>query len=117
MYRWFLHDSIRFRKSIRWTIEHGHANNFANDYSSVAWWYQSEPHAPFPTLPSRADLLPPFGEGYAAAREAVFAAMRAARSRTSSEPGAMFRAAAASEGFYRGDFTGVLERLRSEGLA
>jgi hypothetical protein len=56
MYRWFVHDPIRFRKSIRWTIEHGHANNFENDYSSVAYWYQTEPHAPFPSLPE--DRMP-----------------------------------------------------------
>ena len=53
MYRFFVHDPIRFRKSIRVTIEHGHANDLANDYSSVAYWYQAEPHAPFPALPSR----------------------------------------------------------------
>jgi len=57
MYRWFVHDPVRFRRSIRWTIEHGHANNFENDYSSVAYWYQTEPHKPFPVLP--ADRLPP----------------------------------------------------------
>jgi hypothetical protein len=51
MYRWFVHEPIRFQKSLRWTIEHGHANNFENDYSSVAYWYQTEPHQPFPPLP------------------------------------------------------------------
>jgi hypothetical protein len=51
MYRWFVHDPIRFQKSIRWTIEHGHANNFENDYSSVAYWYQTEPHKAFPPIP------------------------------------------------------------------
>jgi len=56
MYRWFVHEPIRFRKSIRWTIEHGHANNFENDYSSVAYWYQTEPHQPFPPLPE--DRMP-----------------------------------------------------------
>jgi hypothetical protein len=59
MYRWFVHDPIRFRRSLRWTIEHGHANNFENDYSSVAYWYQTEPHKAFPALP--ADRLPPGG--------------------------------------------------------
>ena len=34
------------------TIEHGHANNFGNDYSSTAFWYQAEPHKPFGTLPA-----------------------------------------------------------------
>ena len=42
---------MRFGKSIRVTIEHGHANNFANDYSSTVFWYQLDPHAPFGALP------------------------------------------------------------------
>jgi len=58
MYRFFVHDPIRFAKSVRVTIEHGHANDLPNDYSSVAYWYQREPHAPFPPLPSRAGRAP-----------------------------------------------------------
>jgi len=58
MYRSFVRDPIRFRESIRVTLEHGHANDMANDYSSVAYWYQREPHAPFPPLPSRAERQP-----------------------------------------------------------
>ncbi len=58
MYRLFVRDPIRFQKSIRVTIEHGHANDMANDYSSVAYWYQTEPHAPFPPLPSSAERRP-----------------------------------------------------------
>ncbi|MFX1450828.1 MAG: glycoside hydrolase family 172 protein [Promethearchaeota archaeon] len=61
MYRWYIHDPIRFKKRIKWTIEHGHANNFENDYSSVAYWYQKEPHKkfpPFPTLEERMPRLP-----------------------------------------------------------
>ncbi len=53
MYRFFVHDPIHFAKSLRVTIEHGHANDLGNDYSSVAYWYQEEPHAAFPALPSR----------------------------------------------------------------
>ena len=52
MYRFYVNDPVRFRKSIRMTIEHGHANNFGNDYSSTAFWYQAEPHKPFGTLPA-----------------------------------------------------------------
>ena len=58
MYRFFVHDPIRFTRSLRVTIEHGHANDLANDYSSVAYWYQREPHAPFPALPPRAERQP-----------------------------------------------------------
>jgi hypothetical protein len=64
MHRWYVADPIRFARSIRWTIEHGHANNYASDYTSVAYWYQTEPHAPFPPLPARDAMLPPHGEGY-----------------------------------------------------
>ena len=51
MYRFYVNDPIRFRKSIRMTVEHGHANNFANDYSSTIFWYQAEPHRAFNPLP------------------------------------------------------------------
>jgi len=58
MYRFHITDPIRFQKSIRVTIEHGHANNLANDYSSVAYWYQTEPHKDFPPLPPREERFP-----------------------------------------------------------
>jgi hypothetical protein len=52
LYRFHIKDPIRFSKSIRVTIEHGHANKLSNDYSSTAYWYQTEPHMPFePILP------------------------------------------------------------------
>ncbi len=58
MYRFFVNDPIRFQKSIRVTIEHGHANALSNDYSSVAFWYQKEPHKKFPKLPDAASRVP-----------------------------------------------------------
>jgi hypothetical protein len=58
MYRWYVGDPIKFSSSIRMSIEHGHANNFENDYSSVAYWYQTEPHGPFPRFPAVEDRLP-----------------------------------------------------------
>jgi hypothetical protein len=51
MYRFHIEDPITFRKSIRVTVEHGHANALSNDYSSTAYWYQTEPHKPFSILP------------------------------------------------------------------
>ena len=60
-YRWFLHDPIRFTRRLKWTVEHGHANNFANEYASLAYWYQTEPHAPFPPFPSDPAQLLPLG--------------------------------------------------------
>jgi len=50
VYRFHIEDPIYFEKSIRVSIEHGHANNLSNDYSSTAYWYQIEPHRPFPPL-------------------------------------------------------------------
>jgi len=58
MYRFCVNDPVRFRKSIRVTLEHGHANDLGNDYSSTAFWYQKEPHGPFPKLLGRAERLP-----------------------------------------------------------
>ena len=60
MYRWYLADPIRFERSLIWSIEHGHDNNYGNDYTSVAYWYQFEPHAPFPALPDVRARLPRF---------------------------------------------------------
>ena len=40
MYRFHLADPIRFRKSIRVTLEHGHGNDKPNDYCSTAFWYR-----------------------------------------------------------------------------
>ena len=51
LYRWHTESFITFDKSIKVTIEHGHANDRADDFYSVAYWYQTEPHAQFPPLP------------------------------------------------------------------
>ena len=110
-YRWFLHDPIRFTRELRWTVEHGHANNFANEYASVAYWYQGEPHAPFPALPARDDLRPPLPPGHDEAREEFFAAARAAIASMPSRE--LERVAALGEDFYAGRFTALLERLRA----
>lgn len=58
MYRYHVEDPVMFQKSIRVTIEHGHANVQANDYSSVGYWYQTEPHRKFPALLPVAQRLP-----------------------------------------------------------
>jgi D-arabinan exo alpha-(1,3)/(1,5)-arabinofuranosidase (non-reducing end) len=69
MYRFYVNDPIRFQKSIRFTIEHGHANNLENDYTSTAFWYQKDPHAPFPRMPGARERLPSWPEGVAQALE------------------------------------------------
>lgn len=50
-YRYHILDPVYFEKSIRATIEHGHANHRSDDYSSTAYWYQTEPHKPFTIAP------------------------------------------------------------------
>jgi hypothetical protein len=49
-YRYHIQDPVMFEKSIRVTIEHGHANHRSDDWSSTAYWYQCRPHKPFPAL-------------------------------------------------------------------
>ncbi|MEP0765344.1 MAG: DUF2961 domain-containing protein [Fimbriimonadia bacterium] len=58
MYRYHIEDPVRFTKSIRVSIEHGHANKLSYDYSSTAYWYQVEPHGPFPKLLPVEERLP-----------------------------------------------------------
>jgi len=58
MYRYHIEDPVMFSKSIKVTIEHGHGNVHANDYSSVGYWYQAEPHARFPELATAEQRLP-----------------------------------------------------------
>ena len=42
-YRFHITDPIRFEKKIRVSIEHGHANQLSDDWSSTAYWYQTLP--------------------------------------------------------------------------
>lgn len=58
VYRFHLDSPIPFSTSFKATIEHGHANTRSDNYFSVAYWYQTEPHATFPPLPSVEDRLP-----------------------------------------------------------
>jgi len=58
-YRWHIEDAIPFAKSLRFAIEHGPGDDADADYSSVAFWYQTHPHAPFPPLPLDLAPLPP----------------------------------------------------------
>lgn len=58
VYRFHLAQPIPFTKSFKATIEHGHANVRSDNFYSVAYWYQAEPHAPFPPLPPVEERLP-----------------------------------------------------------
>lgn len=62
LYRWHIQDPIRFNKSLTVTIQDlgwrsgGRYLRQHSDISSVVYWYQQEPHAAFPKLPSRDEL-------------------------------------------------------------
>jgi hypothetical protein len=57
-YRFHISDPIYFSKSLKFSIEHGHANNMLLDLATVAYWYQTGPHKPFPPLPNKAARAP-----------------------------------------------------------
>lgn len=65
LYRWHIADPIRFEKDLKVTIQalgwmtdgSGRYLPLEDDISSTVFWYQTEPHAPFPKLPSREELL------------------------------------------------------------
>jgi hypothetical protein len=62
LYRWHVQDPIRFERDLRVTMQAlgwhtgGRYLPLQDDIASVAYWYQTEPHAPFPALPAR-DVL------------------------------------------------------------
>lgn len=59
LYRWHIKDPIRFKKDLRVTIQDlgwrsgGRYLPLQDDISSTVFWYQTEPHHPFPPLPDR----------------------------------------------------------------
>ncbi|NLV74428.1 MAG: DUF2961 domain-containing protein [Chloroflexi bacterium] len=59
MYRWHIMDPIRFEQDLRVTMQalgwrsKGRYLPMQDDIASVAYWYQTLPTAPFPSLPDR----------------------------------------------------------------
>lgn len=58
VYRFHTESPIVFQEDIRVTIEHGHANHRSDNFYTVAYWYQSEPHGEFPALPPVNERIP-----------------------------------------------------------
>ncbi len=58
VYRFHTESPIVFEKSIKVTIEHGHGNHRSDNFYTAAYWYQSEPHKPFPQLPEVGTRIP-----------------------------------------------------------
>ena len=62
LYRWHIMDPIRFEKDLKVTIQAlGWRSGdrylpLHDDIATVAFWYQTEPHVPFPKLPSKDNL-------------------------------------------------------------
>jgi hypothetical protein len=62
MFRWHIMDPVRFDTDLRVTIQalgwrsDGRYLPLQDDIASVAYWYQAEPHGPFPKLPGKDDL-------------------------------------------------------------
>ena len=62
MYRWHITDPIRFDKNLKVTIQalgwhsEGRYLPLQDDIASVVYWYQTEPHNPFPPLPDKDHL-------------------------------------------------------------
>ena len=62
LYRWHVMDPIRFEEDLRVTIQAlgwrsgGRYLPLQDDIASTAFWYQTEPHSPFPLLPGKDEL-------------------------------------------------------------
>ncbi len=62
-YRWHITDPVRFKQDLRVTIQslgwqsEGRYLPLQDDLASVAYWYQLEPHNPFPKLPANEQLV------------------------------------------------------------
>jgi hypothetical protein len=57
-YRWHGDNPVTFERSLKHTMEHGHANDRGDNFFSCAYWYQAEPFTDFPALPPAPDRIP-----------------------------------------------------------
>jgi hypothetical protein len=60
-YRFHGDNPVTFTRSLKHTIEHGHANDRGDNYYSCAYWYQDRPFTDFPTLPPVEQRIPRAG--------------------------------------------------------
>ncbi len=64
LYRWHVFDPIRFKKDLRVTVQalgwwpNNKYQPLTDDVASTAFWYQTEPHSAFPSLPGRNERFP-----------------------------------------------------------
>jgi hypothetical protein len=57
-YRWHGDNPVTFARSLKHTMEHGHANDRGDNFFSCAYWYQTEPFTDFLELPAAAQRIP-----------------------------------------------------------
>jgi hypothetical protein len=58
LYRFHGDNPVTFNTYLKHTIEHGHANDRADNFYSCAFWYQDRPFTDFPVMPPVAQRLP-----------------------------------------------------------
>ncbi len=64
LYRWHILDPIRFKQSLKVTMQalgwwpNSKFQPLTDDIASTAYWYQAEPHAPFPAMLKVEDRFP-----------------------------------------------------------
>ncbi|MBM4060707.1 MAG: DUF2961 domain-containing protein [Planctomycetes bacterium] len=132
LYRWHVHDPVRFRRSLRLTIEHHgwispdeSAENEAgshyereDDFATVAFWYQVGQPRRFTTLPPLAERrLPEIdvivgGEQLLASAKHSAGEAKLQRGRSWTGTGQLFFENEAADGFLECDFTVEREELR-----
>jgi len=57
-YRFHIEDPVCFSRSLRFSIEHGHANDRQGDWTSTAYWYAVGRTKPLPEIPPFEERLP-----------------------------------------------------------
>jgi len=58
MYRFHGDNPVTFTRALKYTMEHGHANDRGDHFYSCAYWYQDQPTTMVPALPPVAARLP-----------------------------------------------------------
>lgn len=64
-YRWFIEDPITFKKNVKFSIEHGHANRRSDYISTVVYWYMNKPSNDFGDISTSKERYPPQFEAIA----------------------------------------------------
>ena len=68
MYRWYVANPVRFQESLKVEIQNQRWENgqvpSSDDYTSVAFWYQEEPHQGFTLQPFSERTAPSLAATY-----------------------------------------------------